>query len=59
MASQMISSVAILCTLKEIGTKAAFLFQVTCLVKTFWNIGEMTSSEGFQNVDSTIVVILE
>ena len=35
MAPDMISSVAILCTLKEIGTQAAFLFQVTWLIKTF------------------------
>ena len=47
MAPDMISSVAILCTLKEIGTQAAFLFQVTWLIKTFWKDGEMTSSDGF------------
>ena len=35
MAPDMISTIAILCTLKEIGTQAAFLFQVTWLIKTF------------------------
>ena len=60
-APQMISSFAISCTSKEIiGTKAPFLFlKVTNIIKTFWNVGEMTSSEGFQNIDSTRTVILE
>ena len=31
----------------------------THLIETFRNAGHMTCSEGFQNVESTIAVILE
>ena len=59
MATQMISLVAIPFTSKGMGTKAVFLFKVTHLIKTFWNVGEMNSSAGYHNVDSTSIVILE
>ena len=29
------------CTAKEIGAKAAFLFEVTHLIKTLWNVGKI------------------
>ena len=47
------------CTSKEVWTIAAFLFQVTHLIKILWNVGEMNSSAWFWNVDSTRIVILE